>query len=357
MTLIAISCLVAFVTSAVLTPIVRGLCIRFGIFDSPGLLKIHQRPIPRLGGIAITIAVVAGCAAGSHFRLVTLAPFLGSLAIVWIAGVLDDVRGLPPLIRLAAQAAAGMLLWGAGYGFAALAHSAWNALAICVLTIFFCNAFNFLDGSDGLAAGIGAIVALAFVVAGGASAVHLALIAVGLFGAATGFLIFNLPPASIFMGDGGSTTIGFTIAFLALSLVQSGGTQSRSLMFSFLVAALPLFDALLAVVRRLRAGKSPCAGDRSHFYDLTRARGWTARKIGFVSYGVTALLGIAGCIGLRIQPRAFATLTALTFVALFAIAIRLGSLRANVDAAGYADSEPIAAAVATATALARESAS
>jgi UDP-GlcNAc:undecaprenyl-phosphate/decaprenyl-phosphate GlcNAc-1-phosphate transferase len=86
------SCAIAFSLCALVTPITRNACIRVGIFDSPGPLKIHQRPIPRLGGIGITLAIVAGCAVGNHFRVGDLSPFLASLAIVWIVGLVDDVR-------------------------------------------------------------------------------------------------------------------------------------------------------------------------------------------------------------------------------------------------------------------------
>jgi UDP-GlcNAc:undecaprenyl-phosphate/decaprenyl-phosphate GlcNAc-1-phosphate transferase len=327
-----VSIIVAFGLSAALTPLVRNLCIRFGIFDAPGPLKIHQRPIPRLGGVAILSAIIAGCFFGNHFQLGALIPFFGSVAIVWIAGLVDDVRGLAPFVRLFAQTAAALLLWRADFHLLPSANNLWNAIVICALVIFFGNAFNFLDGSDGLAAGIAVMIALASLSAGGTNAAHLKVIAASLLGSAAGFLIYNFPPASAFMGDCGSTTLGVTVAYLALRFPETQAGRPGSLVFPVLVAGLPLFDASLAIVRRLRAGKSPFAGDRSHFYDLTAARGWSARKIALVSYAVTGLLGGIGWIGLRLQARYSLVLAGATFAILFAIALRLGSLRMDAEA-------------------------
>lgn len=326
------STIVAFGLSAAFTPLVRNVCMRFGIFDAPGPLKIHQRPIPRLGGIAVVCAFVAGCVFGNGLHMATLAPFLGSVALVWIAGLVDDLRGLPPSVRLAAQTGAALVLWRAGFHLPVSANDAWNAIAICALVIFLCNAFNFLDGADGLAAGISATIALVFVFGGGANATHLNIVAASLFGSAAGFLIYNLPPASTFMGDCGSTTLGVTVAFLALRFPETQAGRPCSLIFPVLVAGLPLLDASLAVVRRLRAAQSPLKGDRFHYYDLLAAHGWTPRKIALVSYAITALLGAIGWVGLRLQPIYSVVLAGATFAILFAIALRLGSLRPHEPA-------------------------
>jgi UDP-GlcNAc:undecaprenyl-phosphate/decaprenyl-phosphate GlcNAc-1-phosphate transferase len=176
----------------------------------------------------------------------------------------------------------------------------------------------------------------------------LSLITGSVVGATAGFLIYNRPPASIFMGDGGSTTLGFALAYMTLRFSRADRGKPGPLMFSFLVAALPLFDALLAVIRRLRAGKSAFSGDRGHSYDIAAARGWTARRIIVASYAITAFLGGIGWIGLRIQPRGFAILTAFIFAVLFAIALRFGSLRAEIKSADQTKCGQIAPAVSAA---------
>lgn len=323
------SCIVAFSLSLLLTPLVRRLCIRFGIFDAPGPLKTHQRPIPRLGGVAIGIAIVTSC---YFMRSATAASgtiFFVSLALVWGAGLIDDLRGLSPIFRLAAQSAAALLLWRAGWHFPAIANPLGNALATSVLVIFWVNSLNFLDGQDGLAAGIAAVTALAFALARTGPVTQFSnAVAWSLLGASAAFLISNFAPASIFMGDSGSTALGYSIAYLSLDFSRARGGTTISLLFPILVAGLPLFDAALAVIRRVRRAESPLKGDRCHFYDLLATRGWSARKTSLVSYATTALLGLMGLIGLRLQPRNFAALAGAVFVALFMLGLRLGSLGA-----------------------------
>jgi UDP-GlcNAc:undecaprenyl-phosphate GlcNAc-1-phosphate transferase len=326
----AASFVAAFSPSVLLIPAVRRICIRFGIFDQPGPLKIHAQPIPRLGGVAIALAISGACVVARPFPAGSAAYFLAALALVWIAGLIDDLRGLSPVLRLAAQAAAGFLLWRAGWRVPALGTGASSLLATCLFVIIFANAFNFLDGSDGLVAGVAGIIALVFIFArNGAGTQFPSGVAWSLFGACTGFLIFNFPPARIFMGDCGSTTLGFSVAFLALAFARSSDGTTPSLMFPLLVAGLPLFDAGLAVVRRLRDAASPFYGDRRHFYDLLLDRGWSPRKVALVSYLITAAMGSIGWIGLRFDPKRLWLLAALSFAALFVAALRLGSLRAE----------------------------
>jgi UDP-GlcNAc:undecaprenyl-phosphate GlcNAc-1-phosphate transferase len=326
----AASFVAAFSLSVLLTPTVRRTCIRFGVFDKPGPLKIHARPIPRLGGVAIALAILGACVIARSLPTGSAAYFLAALALVWIAGLVDDLRGLSPVFRLAAQAAAALLLWRTGWHVPGLGTGGLSTLATCLFVIVFANAFNFLDGSDGLAAGVTAIIALAYIFArNGTETQFPSGVAWSLFGASAGFLIFNFPPARIFMGDAGSTTLGFTVAFLALAFCRSSGGTTPSLIFPLLVAGLPLFDAGLAVVRRLRYAASPFYGDRRHWYDLLLARGWSPRKVALVSYSITAAMGAIGWIGLRFDPKRLWVLAALSFVALFVAALRLGSLRAE----------------------------
>src|SRR5271169_2345921 len=124
-------------------------------------------------------------------------------------------------------------------------------------------AFNFLDGADGLAAGITGVIALGYVtIAGYALSVYGHAVAWSLLGACVGFLIFNFPPAKIFMGDSGSTVLGFSVAFLGLDFIaaHSDGGAGRASLFALLIAGLPLLDALVVVLRRVMKGKSPFHG-------------------------------------------------------------------------------------------------
>jgi UDP-GlcNAc:undecaprenyl-phosphate/decaprenyl-phosphate GlcNAc-1-phosphate transferase len=196
-------------------------------------------------------------------------------------------------------------------------------------------AFNFLDGADGLAAGVTGVIALAYIIfPGTALGVVGYAVAWSLLAACCGFLLFNFPPAKIFMGDSGSEVLGFSVAFLGLDFItaKAPNAAATALLFPLLVAALPLADAFFAILRRLDSGRSPLLGDRRHFYDLLLERGWPARRVAIACYLLTALL--AGLAWLATQGNFKQTLLIgiAAAVALLCGAIWLGSLRPRVAA-------------------------
>jgi len=297
----AAACAVALGSVLVLVPLVRRLCFRWGLFDAPGHLKIHSEPIPRLGGVAIASALVAGIAAAVRGTDGGALFFAVALGLVWLAGFIDDLRGLAPVFRLLAQIAGAALLYAGGWRIAAFSSSTFGIFAECLFVILFVNAFNFLDGMDGLAAGITAVIALGYALIPGAALSPFGYaVAWSLLGACVGFLFFNFPPAKIFMGDSGSTVLGFCAAYLALDFIGARGARgaASSLLFPFVIAALPILDALLVVTRRVARGRSPFRGDRGHFYDCLLAGGWTARRVAISCYFLTACLGMLARFGM-----------------------------------------------------------
>jgi UDP-GlcNAc:undecaprenyl-phosphate GlcNAc-1-phosphate transferase len=332
---------VAFFLCAMVVPIVRRLCHRWRLLDSPGPLKIHSQPIPRMGGVTIMLAIFfASCCVG--FRPALQAwPFFAAMALIGATGLVDDVRNLSPLFRLAAQVAAAIMLWSGGWRLSALENTlrgeVFGLVAVCVFVVALVNAFNFLDGSDGLAAGVAGIIAAAYVALPGAAGDPFAVaVAWSLLGASAGFLLFNFPPANIFLGDSGSTVLGFGVAFLGLDFYRSGSAISTRWFFPFFVAGLPLLDALLAVIRRLRSRGSPVYGDRAHFYDLLLARKRSSRRVALFCYLITFMLATGGWLGVRGGLARFSVIFVLTFGALLAAAIRLGSLRGTPAMRGRA---------------------
>jgi UDP-GlcNAc:undecaprenyl-phosphate GlcNAc-1-phosphate transferase len=237
------------------------------LYDSIGPLKIHSKPIPRLGGVAITLAFAAGTSFSGHLSQMHVWPFFAALILIWAAGLIDDIRGLSPTLRLAAQVGGAILLWSGDWRLPWLAGPV-NLAASCVLMVVFINSFNFLDGSDGLCAGVTGIIAAAFLVFPGFTLSSLGTtVAWSLLGVCFGFLVFNFPPAGIFMGDSGSTVLGFGIAFLAFDFYRmtSLGEHRLTLAFPLLTAALPLLDGILTVLRRFIVGvelvASKCSSD------------------------------------------------------------------------------------------------
>lgn len=286
--------LIAFLLCVSLIPAVNAFCIRRRLFDLPGPLKIHSRPIPRLGGVAIAISLVAALVVSSAHDLATVLPFLAALALIWLAGLVDDIRGLSPIIRLAAQIAGAVFLWFGGWRLPLLGNGAIGLVGLWVFVVTFVNAFNFLDGADGLAAGVALIIAAYYIVQGGAQSELSVTISWALAGVCLGFLLWNFPPAKLFMGDSGATILGLTAAFLALNPSPTHASPSLAFCVAIFPAALPLLDAAFAIVRRLRSRASPLYGDRRHVYDLMSSRGWSARKVALSCYEITAMFCFVG---------------------------------------------------------------
>ncbi len=288
---------IAFACVLILTPAVAALSRRWKLYDALGPLKIHQAAISRLGGIGIAIGLAAAIIFGllSTTQHISIAWF-AAFGLIWLAGLIDDVHGLSPWVKLLAQAGSGAILWGGGWRLPWHFSPAAEIFIVCAIVVLFVNAFNFLDGSDGLAAGITAIIGGAYAAAYGGAAGPGTIVASAVAGAALGFLWSNFPPAKIFMGDSGSTMLGFCVASLSIDFVAHSPVQPgvRTWIFPVLVAAVPLVDGIIVVLRRLMRGVSALHGDRCHFYDLLLQRGWSPREVAAISYAITALLAAAG---------------------------------------------------------------
>lgn len=313
---------------------VRALCIHWGLYDSVGPLKIHSQPIPRLGGVAIALAFAAGVSFAGHPSRTHVWPFFAALILIWTAGLADDIWHLSPNLRLAAQVGGAILLWCGGWRLPWLKAGPANLAAACFLTALFINCFNFLDGADGLCAGVTGIIAAAYLVLPGiALSVLGSTVAWSLLGVSIGFLVFNFPPARLFMGDSGSTVLGFGIAFLALDFYGSHpATEPHiALVVPLLMAALPLLDGIMTVLRRLRGGWPLLHGDRRHFYDLLLGINWPPRRVALTIYALTAAMCIIAWFVLKCDFTQALSLCAASIGALIIIAVRLGVLRSNEE--------------------------
>lgn len=321
---------IAFLSCVILVPFVRIYSARYGFFDMPGPLKIHPRPVPRLGGVAIAISLLLGVLFFGPADLFAMWPVFAALALIWITGLYDDIRGSSAAFRLAAQAASAFMLWLGGWRLPFLGRGVVGLIGMCLFVVVVVNAFNFLDGSDGVAAGVAAIIGGAYIVElNGAYASVNVSTAWALVGACLGFLIFNFPPAGIFMGDSGSTALGFAVAFLMLVALGTRQSGAPAFTFAILPAALPLLDAGFAVIRRIRNRGSPFYGDRRHFYDLLLARGWSQMKVALTCYATTGAFCVVGWLALK-SSFAGALVISITSAGCFLIAEwRLGSLRVS----------------------------
>ena len=339
--------ILAYGVAVVLTPIVRWLAYRRKIVDQPDdLLKPHGRPIAYLGGLAVCggflAAMLVGVAGKPELWPLALPIGLATVVIA-LTGLLDDLLSLAPKYKVLGQViAAGILflgLWHAGIHVSAarmfvrtfgVQAPVWvavplSAVLTLVVVVAACNATNLLDGLDGLCGGVTGIIALGFV----ALAVWLAcwahepttdqfrvMLCLAMAGAVLGFLPYNIPPASIFLGDAGSMLLGFFVATMILLFAREG--TGRWFLAACVIFGLPIIDTALAVVRRVLTGVSIFTGDRSHLYDQLVDRGMTVKQVVVLFYALALLvaaLGLAQAIFLRTRYALVLDLCILAIVA------------------------------------------
>jgi UDP-GlcNAc:undecaprenyl-phosphate GlcNAc-1-phosphate transferase len=327
-------------------PFLRRLAAHWHLYDYPGALKIHRSPIPRLGGVAMMLAVCAcllsvGARFVHEYSLCILA-FCG----VWAISFADDLRSLPPLLRLAVHLVAGALLWTAGWRLHWFSSAGVDLVATTVFVAFVINAMNLFDGLDGLAAGTSAIAAVGFLWLLTDSGDPLGkIVAWTLAGVCFGMLVYNRPPATIFMGDSGSTLIGMLLAFLALDWIRIE-PETHGVASPLLLISLPVGDAVVVILRRIRAGQSPFGGDRLHLYDLLSQHGWSAQAISITSMSITAALILVAGLAQR-QGRAAQFVVFILFICLWRTSHLLSPVRRDLhtfqsSADGYQASKSIA---------------
>jgi UDP-GlcNAc:undecaprenyl-phosphate/decaprenyl-phosphate GlcNAc-1-phosphate transferase len=285
---------VAFLVCAGALPAVRQLALRLNLYDPPGPLKIHKGSIPRLGGIAMMAGMLA-----TTLALLPLASRVNAILVlilvaIWAVGLLDDVASLPSYVRFCVHISAGAAFWLTGWHLNWFAEAPLDFAATCVFVALVVNAMNLLDGMDGLAAGTSAIACLGFMIisAGDPDPMEIVL-ASSLLGVSLAILTVNAPPATMFMGDSGSTLIGIVLAFLCLNWIHIRPAE-HTIVAPLLFLTLPLADVVLAVLRRVRSRAGLFDGDRRHFYDILLGRGWTVRRVLEVSMAITFVLVIAG---------------------------------------------------------------
>ncbi|HXN46308.1 MAG TPA: MraY family glycosyltransferase [Bryobacteraceae bacterium] len=290
----------AFLFSLILTPIIRDIFNLYGIVDRPDTLrKSHSHPIPRVGGTGIAISYALSLYlvslrphAFDHTQFSLVQALLPSAALVFVIGLIDDFSGLRPWQKLVGQVAAASMAYGAGVRIVALAGhptSPWWSFIVTIVWLVACtNAFNLIDGLDGLAAGIGFFATLTIFIA--ALIMHnTALVSATLpmAGCLLGFLCYNFSPATVFLGDCGSLLIGFLLGCYGVIWTNKSFTL-LGMTAPLIALSLPLLDVLLAVTRRLVRRQSVFAADRGHIHHRLIDRGLTPRRVVLIIYAICA---------------------------------------------------------------------
>ena len=290
------------------TPLVKTLAYKVGAIDVPkDSRRMHKVPIPRLGGLAIFLAFLLSALIFADIDRQLQGILLGAVIIV-VLGALDDVLALKALPKLIVQIlAAGVAVYhGCVIQFisnpnvfsnATYVNLGWLSVPITIIWIVaITNAVNFIDGLDGLAVGVSSISAAALIViALMVAETNIAIILCALFGACLGFIPYNMNPAKIFMGDSGSTFLGYILATLSITgLFKMYAIISFAV--PFLILGLPIFDICFAFLRRIAHGQSPMQADRGHVHHRLIDMGFTQKQAVAIAYMLTAILGLAAVV-------------------------------------------------------------
>ncbi|HEX2909331.1 MAG TPA: MraY family glycosyltransferase [Chloroflexia bacterium] len=300
--------LVSLFLSLAGTPLARRLALRTGIVDAPSVRKVHLSPVPLLGGLAIYAAFMLGLLSLSYwflpFYIPQLAAILLGATVISFFGLWDDKWGLHPLFKLCAQMLVAMWLVVTGVQVEFLHFLPFsnllNVLATVLWVVTISNAINFIDNMDGLSSGVSAIAAAFFFLAAYQSGQWLvALLSIGLAGAALGFVYHNFGfikgRTQIFMGDSGSLFLGYLLAALGIKL-RFPNTDFVTWMVPVLVLGLPLFDISLVVISRTRRRIPVMRGGKDHTSHRLVALGLTKREAVLVIYLICGMLGVAALV-------------------------------------------------------------
>jgi len=306
--------IICFLAAILLTPVVKKLAFLIGATDQPNQRKVHQKIMPRLGGLAIYISFLIGVfilQPNDSYLIsvlnldgsIHLPILLGSLIII-LTGAFDDVKEISPRVKLLGQIAAALVVVVVGdlrvefinLPFGGQLDFGYFSIPITMVWIIgITNAINLIDGLDGLAAGVSTIAL--FTIAGMAYTMgnpYVMIMALILAVSTLGFLLYNFHPAKIFMGDTGALFLGYMIA--VLSLLGFKGVTFVSLIIPVIILGVPISDTLFAIVRRLVNKQPLSAPDKSHLHHCLLRLGYSHRQTVVLIYAMSGIFGLAAFI-------------------------------------------------------------
>lgn len=290
--------LVTFITSFLLVPVIKRLANHVGAMDIPNERKVHVVPTPRLGGLAIFGAFLLGYMLFARTSIQMLSILMGGFLIV-LTGVFDDIKPIRARVKFLIQTIAACIV--VFYGNIVLNHVDFlginfsfpvplNYIVTILLIVSLTNAINLIDGLDGLAAGVSSIYFLTISVIAFILNMMQGLdiiLSLIMLGSTLGFLVHNFHPAKIFMGDTGSLFLGFTISVIAL--LGFKGATLTSLVVPIVILAIPIFDTVLAIFRRLLKGENIGAPDKEHFHHQLLKMKFSVGTTVLIIYGINIL--------------------------------------------------------------------
>ena len=324
--------IVTFVFVGALTPLMRKLAIKVGAVDAPNLArKVQIEPVPYLGGVAIVIGVFVATYSTviiADKDIALASTVLIPAVVMAVMGLIDDLRGLPPWPRLIAQSVVGVIVAAILISTDTIGTPSQIFIVDAIVTIFWivgvCNSINFFDNLDGGAAGTVVVISFfTFLIAYDRGQLMVSALSIVTAGATAGFLIWNRPPAKIYMGDAGALFLGIIVAVLTIRLKPDIQPNWKSLSIPLFLMAIPLLDTSVAVTSRIARGISPFTGGRDHLSHRLMRKGLHRRAAAITLW---ALAGVYGTISYAIyegQSSALIILAALTWAYLFFFFIRI----------------------------------
>lgn len=335
------ACAIALIVGLIMTNVAKLLALKLGVVDKPDARKVHKGLIPRMGGLGIYSGFMAGAVyyIASHPNLAFSGEVLGlllSATIVFATGIVDDVKSIRPATKLLGQLIAALVFVGFG-GYVKFFSNPFggdiiflNHLGIPVTVLWLVgisNAVNLIDGLDGLAGGVSILSAWTMAVVSLSHGYYMPAALLLVLAAATlGFLRYNFSPASIFMGDSGSLTLGFVLGAIAIMGFAKGATIV-TLVIPVLILAIPIFDTFFAIVRRLIEHKPVMQPDKGHLHHRLLALGLSHKQTVLIIYAITMFMGCIAILTALLPAWMTTLLLVLAVVILFAGAHHLGILR------------------------------
>lgn len=343
---------VSFIISLIATPIMRKIAFKTGAVDVPkDNRRMHKKPIPYLGGVAIYIAVVVGILVFMPLKNTATVAILIGGTIIMISGLIDDFMDLSPKAKLLFQVIAGIILILGGIEIETLTYPLPTAEGVSLInlgllgvpvTLFWVvgitNTINLIDGLDGLSAGVTTISSLTLmVVAHKLGDFETVIIAGIIAGGCLGFLPYNFNPASIFMGDAGALFLGFMLAGISIEGVMKSAA-TIAVVVPILILGIPVFDTTFAIFRRLAKGQHPMQADKGHLHHRLLRRGYSVKSTVLILYSISIFFGIAAVAIVKVNSKQSVQLSIVLFIATVIFAVLVGRIEKNEENDNVKDS-------------------
>ncbi len=327
--------IIAILISLIMTPLVRKFAFKVSAIDIPkDERRVHKEPMPLLGGLAIYFAVVITSLIFIPLDKTLISVLVGG-TIILISGIIDDMKGLSPKLKIIFQLLAGLTLIAGDVKVDFITNPFtvnnvviylnWLSIPITLFWVVgITNTLNLIDGLDGLAAGVAMISALSLTfVADKFGYTMVILVSAIVAGSTLGFLPYNFNPAKIFMGDTGALFLGFMLAAISIEGVMKS-VATIAIIVPIIILGVPIFDTTFAIFRRLLSGRSIMSADKGHLHHRLLARGYSQRKTVLILYAISGAFGVFAVLIAKANSKQAVYLSVIMFVVTVLLAIKFG---------------------------------